>query len=560
MAVKNNFLFVLFAVMCLITGCQSKPETGLPATPAALAQIRIIMPSSEMQAGQDMVLETEGIDMRGNTVEINPVWSCGQNGRINPTTGKATVFTAVLDGQCAVMAEEDGIQESVVIGITTPELYDIDVIPVRARIPIGQNLVLTAQGTDEKGKPVVVNPVWSSSQEARFNPSIGVTTVFESNTEGTYTVFAIQGKIVGKSIVDVVSLRPSALTDIKISADKTEISVGESVNLTARGVNDKGEPVDISPSWSSAGKGTFSAPSGESVVFKPASTGQYVISAQQNDVSSDITINVLPLNAVKFLITPDSVDSVAGATQTFTVKGVDADDNEVDVRPNWFSSGTGKVSPAAGKTITFQATSAGQYTLSAEQDGLRATANINVSAAGLAIIRIEPANARVVMSKTLILRSIGADIYGNQVTIKPAWTTDPPTAFDVPQVTWTFIGYMPGTYKIFATDGGIIGTTTVEVTSVPLLSTAGTTSIFIKPDKVIRMAVGDTINLTAEGYDNAGRLADITPMWACESKGGVAPISGLETVFTANQEGTCVVTVKDDEAIGRKTIYIRPKR
>ena len=95
------------------------------------------------------------------------------------------------------------------------------------------------------------------------------------------------------------------LTKIQIVPDNPTVTVGTTIELDAKGLDQYDNPFSISPVWAvtkgSSKTGTLSAPkvAGDKAVFAGLSTGQVTIQVSQNGIKVTTVIQVSKVSAAK---------------------------------------------------------------------------------------------------------------------------------------------------------------------------------------------------------------------------------------------------------------------
>lgn len=151
-------------------------------------------------------------------------------------------------------------------------------------VPPGQTLQLTAQGYDQYQVRVAAPITWSVSGGGSINAS-GLFTAGATN--GTYTVTATSGAVSARYQVRVGPA--PVLAAIAITPALKRAEIGQSYQLTARGTDQYGDSLAITPTWTTTGGGTLSAAG----LFTPTTPGgPFTLKAAVGSVSGSLAVSV----------------------------------------------------------------------------------------------------------------------------------------------------------------------------------------------------------------------------------------------------------------------------
>jgi endoglucanase Acf2 len=148
----------------------------------------------------------------------------------------------------------------------------------------GQTLQLTAQGYDQYGAKVNATVTWSVSGGGTISAS-GLFTA--GTTVGNYVVSAKTGTITGQYSLRVNTA--PVLTTIALSPTITRGEIGKTYQLTAKGLDQYGDSLAITPTWTLSGGGSISSTG----LFTPTTPGgPFTLKAASGSVSKSIPVTV----------------------------------------------------------------------------------------------------------------------------------------------------------------------------------------------------------------------------------------------------------------------------
>jgi hypothetical protein len=165
------------------------------------------------------------------------------------------------------------------------------------------------------------------------------------------------------------------LASITVTPNPAAVTVGATQTFTATGADAFGNPVSISPTWSTnAGTMTDNVLTAQTT---PA-TGRYV-TATVGSISGSAVVNVVAGPLASITVTPNPATVFIGATQAFSASGADAFGNAVTISPTW-STNAGTM---INNVLTAQATPANGLHVTATVGSVSGSAVVNVVAGAI---------------------------------------------------------------------------------------------------------------------------------------------------------------------------------
>ena len=276
------------------------------------------------------------------------------------------------------------------------ELTTIEISPSNAELEVGENRSFTATGKDQHGSDFPLSsPVWgmTGSGDGTFSPSSGTaTTQFSATLPGELQVVCTDGSISGTASV-VITGDPPSLSEIVVLPSSAEMEVGQRKIFGATGQDQYGNPFTLNnPHWHTTGdgSGTFDPPDGSTIpLFTAMTPGTLQVICSQDGISgqSSLVITGDPPQLAALTLSPEAATVNLGASLVFTASGIDQYGNPFSPDNAAWSvtgGGAGDFDPASDSaTTTFTATVVGSSTVTVQQDGLEASASIEITEQGL---------------------------------------------------------------------------------------------------------------------------------------------------------------------------------
>ena len=203
----------------------------------------------ELAEGEERQLSAHGIDVDGNQVTIEPIWTTrGNIGRMSQLRGESSVFTASTSGEGEVVVRSGGLSTRIPVKVDSSlRLQRIEVNPGRVSLDKGETITLRATGYNEEGEEVSINPVWSlKGAVGSLSESRGERNVLEATAEGTGQLEVWSGEVMSVVQVEVVH---RILSEIVIEPHDLRMRSGAREEFVVRGYDQYGDRYFFSPTW-----------------------------------------------------------------------------------------------------------------------------------------------------------------------------------------------------------------------------------------------------------------------------------------------------------------------
>ncbi|MCF8105999.1 MAG: Ig-like domain-containing protein [Desulfohalobiaceae bacterium] len=372
-SVTENGEFTAHSVGQGFVSCQMSGVAGLSRVqvePGNVARIEVNPGKMTLNAGESGQFRATAYDAQGNEVPVDVSWSL-EEGQDLGSLEEDGSFKARKSGQVVVSAAFEDKRGQAEAEIVPAEMSELVLDRQSLELVSGKTAQLEATGRDSFGNKVQVEPDWSVQPEslAAIDSSGSIT----AKKAGSGTVTAEKD---GMSASLELTVTPGQLDSIRIQPPDGPYKAGKTYDFEAAGLDAGGNKIEISPNWAvTTHIGNIDRETGK---FTPRKVGKGSVEAYQEGIVASRDIEVVPGDPAQLFIDPNPVTVKSGRTQTFTVKGVDREKNEVRV-PELQWSVQGNIG-FFEKPAQFSATNEGSGKIIARSDGLQAESYVNVVA------------------------------------------------------------------------------------------------------------------------------------------------------------------------------------
>ncbi len=351
----------------------------------------------------------------------------------------------------------------------TSTLSSIAINPDTVTLINGESIQFTAQAYDQNGLPMNAQFTWSAA-----NGAIDQNGLYQATSEGTYQISASNQGISGYAIINVLSNTP-VLTTITVSPQNAGVSLKDTLQFTAEGWDQFGNPVSIDPEWSTTG-GSID-PSG---LFTADEEGTFTVTAIVDEIQGSTSIAVSNSGGI-------CTGGPSNGDYTYEITG-DTENPSITFQPGYNGVGDNIVilyygtSPTGGYPgyivspgVPYQLTaSEGQtiyfyYTYSVPEGGERNTSqerhDFTVGQCGpppvrvLSSISITPADVTIAPNQSQQFTAEGFDQFGDSFAINPIWNSSGGNISS----DGLFFSSSNGVFTISCNDGSVSSSTQVNV-------------------------------------------------------------------------------------------------
>jgi uncharacterized protein YjdB len=266
----------------------------------------------------------------------------------------------------------------------------------------------------------------------------------------------------GRQASATLSVTLVPVASVVISPTAPNVTVGQTVQLTATAMSATGQPLAGRLTTWSTSAGTVATVSSSGLVTGVAA-GSAVITATSEGKSAATTVTVQPPIA-SITVSPTISNLNVAWTATLTATARSANGVPIaGVQFTWSSSNTSIATVSPAGVVTGVAP--GNVTISASAGGKTGTAAITVQLAPVSRIVVTPANPSVKVNNTVQLTATVYDAQNNVLTGRTVTWNSSNTNRATVNSTGLVTGKATGTATITASSGGKSGSTAVTVTN-----------------------------------------------------------------------------------------------
>jgi hypothetical protein len=256
----------------------------------------------------------------------------------------------------------------------------------------------------------------------------------------------------------------ASIARVAIEPANAKIAIGDTLRLTARAVDGRGQPLAVAAvRWFQAG-GSFEGTVDSTGLVTAGATGTIVAAAlvragEGRPITATAQIQVLPLPVARIAIEPEPATMMTGQSLTLRAKVFASNDDERDDPVTWTSDNPAVVGVTAGGRVT--AARPGVATVAARVGRVERALRIRVSPNPVRSLAITPERVTARTGDVLRFKAAARSASGPIEGIQPEWSITPGNAAIDPD--GAFVADLPGTYQVFASFAGRTAQAVVEV-------------------------------------------------------------------------------------------------
>jgi len=338
----------------------------------------------------------------------------------------------------------------------------------------GQIVRFSTKILGKKGEPVIGSVTWQAAGGTIDENGFYVA----GEIPGDYSVRAITtARASGQARVTITKLA----TKVEIDPMSVTLNAGETQRFRAKVFDQDGKPIQTTVHWEALGgvitdNGVYTAgdtPGSYNVTAKSeelSATASVTIAATEDETSvSEVEPEEEPV-ATAIVVSPSNADVETGENFQFAAQVRDQNGDLMDANVTWAANG-GSVTSTGLYTA---GDAAGSYTVTAESEGLSATASVTVAAAEEesvpTSIAVSPSSADVEAGASFQFAAKVRDQNGDLMDAIVTWTA---TGGSITTTGLYSAGNTPGTYSVTAESGDLATTASVTVLSAAALPSQG---------------------------------------------------------------------------------------
>ena len=561
---------VIGAASGSISGSISGSGT-LTVTDATLVSIQVTPVNPAAALGTTKQFTATGIfsdnSVQNLTEQVDWSTSDGSVASVSNTAGSRGLATPAGIGATTVSATLDGVTGSTDFTVTEAVLVSIQVTPSNPSIPKGMTRQLSATGiySDHSTQDLTRQATWGSSDPsvASVSNAAGANGLAAALAVGPAAVSAALDGVTGSTDFTVSE---AALVSIQITPENPSLPKGTTRQLTATGIYSDHSTQDLTKqvTWcaSDPSVASVSNADGSDGLATALAVGTTTVSAALGAVSGTTALEVTAAALVSIEVSPADPSLAKGTTRQLIATGTYTDNSTQDLTKqvtwNVIDPSVASVSNAAGTNGLITALAVGSATVSATLGSVFGTTTLNVTAAVLVSIVVDPHDAVTVIGVTRQCTASGvySDSTVQDLTQQVTWSSSVKSVATISNAAGSKGLATPakaGSTTISAILGGISGSTTLTVSNATLVS------ITVTPAGP-SIQSGKTLQFTATGHYSNGMTLDITKAATWKSSSTkVAKISNAiadRGLATAVKKGQATITATLSKKSGTATLTV----
>ena len=491
--------------------------------------------------GQTTQLTAEARDASGQALAGRAILWSTSAANIATVTSNGIV-TAIAPGTATITATSEGKTGTATITVSPKPVSSIIVSPGQTSVNVGSTVQLSAQVTDDAGNPLSGRPITFASETPGV-ASVTAAGLVTGVATGTATITATSE---GKTGTATITVTPIPVVRVTIQPGAPNVTVGQTVQLTAVAEGANGQQLTNRTATWSSGAPTVATVSGNGLVSGVA-PGVAVVFASVGGVVGSVSVTVRQIPVGTVVVTPPTSNVTVGGFVQLSASVRDASGAELPGRLIGWTSSDDAIA-VVSSTGRVSALKTGTVTITASSEGQSGTATVTVGPAPVASVSVTPPTASVTVGQTTTLQAQTLDASGGTLTGRTVtWSSDNTGTATVSQ-TGVVTGVAAGTATITATSEGKSGTSVITVTSVPVatVSVAPTT---------LPLQVGQTGTLTATTRDAANNVLNGRAVTWSSGNSAIATVAPNGTV-TAVAPGSATITATSEGKSGTATVTV----
>ncbi len=425
--------------------------------------------------------------------------------------------------------------------MTTIDVGSVSITPPTTTVSVGAQIPLQALVQDAGGKTVAATDVFWSVQ----NPSIATISSTGVVTGVALGSTQVAASVNGKSGIATITVEKTPVASVVVTPPHVDAAPGGQAQLSATAYDAAQNPLSgRTITWSTSNAAVATADANG--MMTAVSTGSATITATSEGKNGTATISVSQAAVATVTVSPSPITMTVGQTTQFTANLKDANGNALNGRVvTWSSSNPAAATVSTAGLVT--AVASGSTTITASVEGKSGTAGVTISNVAVGSVTVQPQSPSIVQGANVQLSATVRDVNGNIVTDRLVTWSSSSTTQAVVSSTGIVTGVAPGNVVITATSEGKSGTTTVNVTQVPVAS------VTLSPASV-SIRTGKTATLAATVKDSLGNVVTNRPITWSSSNNAIATVNA--GVVTGVAVGTATITATSEGKSGTATVNV----
>ncbi len=491
----HGLLAVLWLPLLVACGGAGAPDTN--ETPPSLQRLELSPVAASLAVGTELSLRATGIYSDGSRRDLSDrvVWRSDDASALGVLAGGR--IRALAAARTRILASLDGLDATADIEITAATLQRLDIEPAALRLAKGTQHSLAVFGLFSDGSRQALQDqvAWTS-----LAPSL-----FSISAAGRLSALAVGSGVLradfgGLNTQIDVTVSDADLTALRVTPAPIELPAGRETGLRIDGLYSDGSQQDLGvlASWRIDAPGLAAVDGGR---LRGLAVGDTVLRAEVAGLSIEVPVRITDAVLSALALDLGEADLPLGLSRPLRALGHFSDGSRRDLTAQviWRSSDDSRlaIANASGSEGLAMALAAGAVTVIAALDGVEAQAVLNVSAATLQALELEPVAPRLAAGTGLQMQALGRYSDGSLKTLsdRVTWSSDAPAIAAVAnasgQAGWVQ-GLVAGDTRIRAQLDGVSA-------SVPLSVSAASLGVITIEPAEISLASGERLQLRAVG-------------------------------------------------------------
>ncbi len=504
--------------LSLLTACggaEDAPPPKADSETASLQRLELSPAAASLALGTELSLRATGLYSDGSRRDLSDsvVWRSEDATALSVLPGGR--IRALSAARTRILASLGDLHAAASVEVTAATLQRLDIEPAAPRLAKGSQRQLAIFGlfSDGSRQALTDQVAWTSLAPTLF--TVSAAGRLSALAVGTG---ALRAELDGVSAQTEVTVSNADLTALRVSPASIELPAGREIGLRVDGLYSDGSQQDLTGQavW------RIDAPSVATVDgdrLRGLASGNATLRAEVGGLRMEAPVRVTDAVLGRLELDLGETDLPLGLRRPLRALGHFSDGSLRDLTAEviWRSGDDGRlaIANAAGREGLATALAAGAVTVTAALDGIEAQAVLNISAAILQALELEPVAPRLAAGTGLRMQALGRYSDGSLKALgeRVSWSSDDPAIAAVANAS----GQAGQVQGLAAGDTRIRVQLDGVTASVPLSVTAASLEVITLAPAEVTLASGERLRLQAVGGFSDGSSQPLGAMVRWES-------------------------------------------